>query len=156
MVMEDAKQKVWDTRLFSLAQQVAEWSSDPSTKVGSVIVGPTNDVRAIGYNGLPRNIEDDQGLFERPLKDFWIEHAERNAIYTAARIGVPLPGCRMYVSWFPCAECARAIVQVGISEVVCVEPAWDHLRWSDQFLHAKRILQAGAVALRFVADDKSK
>lgn len=150
--MDRAKQDIWDKRLFALAKQVAEWSSDPNTKVGSVIAGPRNDVRALGYNGLPRNIEDTAGFFERPLKYLWIEHAERNAIYTAARIGVPLAGCRMYVSWFPCADCARAIVQVGIAEVVCVEPNWSHPTWSDQFLQARRLLESGSVGVRFVKD----
>jgi dCMP deaminase len=147
--MDEEKQIIWDTRLFALAKQVGEWSSDPSRKVGSVIVGHRNDVRALGYNGLPRNVEDTSGLFERPLKYLWIEHAERNAIYSAARGGVPLVGCRMYVSWFPCADCARAIVQVGLSEVVCVEPDWEDPVWSDHFAQSMRILNAGSIGLRF-------
>jgi dCMP deaminase len=150
--MDEEKQTVWDRRLFALAKQVADWSSDPDTKVGSVIVGPLNDVRALGYNGLPRNIEDTSGFFERPLKYLWIEHAERNAIYTAARVGVALPGCRMYVSWFPCADCARAIVQVGLVEVVCVKPDWNHPTWSDQFAQAMKILESGSVGVRFIKE----
>jgi dCMP deaminase len=144
------KRENWDRRLIKLARDVSEWSSDPSTKVGSVIVGPNNDVRALGYNGLPRNIEDNGELYESPLKYLWIEHAERNAIYSAARSGAPLLGCRMYVSWFPCSDCARAIVQVGLIEVICVEPDWKHPKWSEHFEQAKRILIAGSVELKFI------
>jgi len=151
--MENKKLAIWDARLFALAKQIAEWSSDPATKVGSVIVGPDNEVRALGYNGLPRNIESSPDLFERPLKYLWIEHAERNAIYTASRYGAPLSGCRMYLSWFPCADCARAIVQVGLVEVVCVEPDWSNPQWSDQFREARRILERGSVRIRYVVDE---
>jgi dCMP deaminase len=154
--MEQQKQAIWDRRLFALANLVGDWSSDPNTKVGSVIVGPQNDIRAVGYNGLPRNIENDSVLFAAPLKYLWIEHAERNAIYSAARIGTPLPGCRMYVSWFPCADCARAIVQVGLSELICVEPDWSHKTWSDQFAQARRILEAGSVVVRFMEKSGSQ
>ena len=145
--MSEEKRENWDKRLFKLARDVAEWSSDPHTKVGSVIVGPGNDVRAIGYNGLPRNIENQSDRFQGELKSFWIEHAERNAIYSAARSGVALPGCRMYVSWFPCADCARAIVQVGIGEIICSEPDWEHAKWSQHFQQAKQILAAGSVTV---------
>ena len=56
--------------------------------------------------------------FERPEKYKWIEHADRNAIYNAARVGISLEGCKMYLSFYPCIECARGIIQVGIKEVV--------------------------------------
>lgn len=148
--MEDEKTAIWDSRFFGLAQRIAEWSSDPSTKVGAVIVGPENDVRALGYNGLPRNIEDTGAYYDRPLKYVWIEHAERNAIYAAARAGTSLSGARMYVSWFPCADCARAIVQVGLKEVICVAPACNIPNWSEQFAQARQILIMGSVPTRFM------
>lgn len=148
--MNREKLALWDRRLLGLASQVAEWSSDPKTRVGAVIVGPENDVRALGYNGLPRKIENSAEFFERPLKYLWIEHAERNAIYAAARAGTSLSGCRMYVSWFPCADCARAIIQVGITEVVCVEPVWNNPTWAEQFATATKILEMGSVEVRFV------
>jgi dCMP deaminase len=114
-----------------------------------VIVGPLNDIRATGYNGLPRNIEDAPGRMERPEKYLWIEHAERNAIYVAARSGISLDGCRMYLSWFPCIDCARAIVQVGLSELVAVEPAWTIPPWGEQFVLARELLLEGGVRVRF-------
>lgn len=135
---------------MELAAHLAGWSKDPSTKVGAVIVGPDNDVRAIGYNGLPRGIDALPDRFMRPQKYVWIEHAERNAIYTAARNGVPLNGCRLYLNWFPCADCARAILQAGIVEVVSVEPDWNHETWGEQFVQAKELLSVGTVDLRFL------
>src|SRR5215470_5170402 len=110
---QSRKEQKWDHRFLALARHISEWSKDPSTKVGCVIVASTNEVRALGYNGFPRNFDDSPSRLERPHKYLWTEHAERNAIYAAARAGVPLEGCRMYLSWFPCVDCARAAVQVG-------------------------------------------
>jgi len=135
---------------MALARHLAEWSRDPSTKVGCVIAGPTNEVRALGYNGLPRRVDEAPGRLEHPDKYLWIEHAERNAIYTAARTGVPLEGCRMYVSWFPCVDCARAIVQVGLIEVVAVKPDWSLEPWGPQFVQSRAILREGKVRVRLV------
>jgi dCMP deaminase len=142
----------WDSRFMRLALHIAEWSKDRSTKVGCVIVGPANEVRAIGYNGFPRNINDgEQSRHERPLKYSWTEHAERNAIYNAARIGVPLESCRMYLPWFPCMDCARAIVQSGIKELIAFEPDLLHPKWGTDFQLAVTLFQEAGVSVRFVA-----
>jgi hypothetical protein len=83
-----------------------------STRVGCVIVGTHKEIRAIGYNGFPRGVDDDRDArHERPVKYKWTEHAERNAIYSSARAGISIDGCTMYLPWFPCMDCARAIVQ---------------------------------------------
>lgn len=116
----------WDTYFMGLARYIAGKSKDDSTKVGCVIVGPDNEVRSTGYNGMPRGI-DEVGYnnlhkvkerYSRPEKYYWFEHAERNAIYNAARIGTPLKGCRLYTLFFPCTDCVRGIIQSGIIEVV--------------------------------------
>jgi dCMP deaminase len=115
----------WDQRFFELVICISSWSEDRSRKVGAVIVGPDNEIRSTGYNGMPRGINS---KFEaRHSRDdgekyFWFEHAERNAIYNAARIGVSLNGCRLYVSLFPCSDCARAIIQSGICQINTFEP----------------------------------
>jgi dCMP deaminase len=140
----------WDHRFFLLAKHVAEWSKDPSTKVGCVIIGPSREIRSVGYNGFPRKIEDKPSRLQRPDKYAWLEHAERNAIYAAARIGVPLEGCRMYISWFPCAECARAIVQVGIGKVFASEPDWSSEPWGQQFRLSKALLGEAGVSVCFL------
>src|SRR3954465_12147778 len=81
----------WDGRFMRMAGEIAGWSKDLSRKVGCVIVGPKNEIRAAGYNGFPRNTNDTRAYrHERPMKYKWTEHAERNAIYNAARVGIPL------------------------------------------------------------------
>ena len=111
----------WDETFFEICDVVAKRSKDINTKVGSVIVGPDKEVRSTGYNSFPRKIEDGiEARQERPYKYHWFEHAERNAVYNAARVGVPLKGCTIYVPLMPCADCARAIIQAGIVEVVLI------------------------------------
>lgn len=128
MTAADKKQK-WDRRFLELADHVAAWTEDRDFSVGAVIVGPDLEVRATGTNGLPRGVKDsDDSRFDRESgeKFFWFEHAERNAIYNAARVGTPLQGCTIYVNRFPCSDCARAIIQSGITTVICPQkPSFD-------------------------------
>lgn len=113
----------WDRRFLELAKSVGQWSKDRSTKVGCVIVGPDREIRSTGYNGFPRGVNDEPDCrHARPTKYLFTEHAERNAIYNAARMGTSLLNCTLYFYWPasgpPCADCARAIIQSGISRVV--------------------------------------
>jgi len=142
----------WDARFLALAQFVGSWSKDRSTKIGCVIVGPSNEIRSIGYNGFPRGIADEEDLrHERPAKYLWTEHAERNAIYHAALVGVPLRGCRMYLPWFPCMDCARAIVQSGLVELIAFAPDLTDPKWGEDFRHASDLLREAGVATRFAS-----
>lgn len=118
----------WDCLFVSMCYMIAMRSRDLSTHVGSVIVGPDNVIVAMGYNSFPRGIEDEgeigpDGLPARQSridgqKYHWMEHAERNAIYNATRQGQTLKGCRLYLLNMPCTDCARGIIQAGITEVV--------------------------------------
>lgn len=108
----------WDDYFMSIAFLVAMKSKDPSTKVGAVIVGAENEIVSTGFNGLPRNFKDYEHRLERPLKYMIVHHAEENAIINAARIGVSVKGCKIYVTWAPCASCAKMIIQSGIKEVI--------------------------------------
>ncbi len=109
----------WDEYYLNICDVVAARSKDPNTHVGCVIAGPAHEIRSTGYNSLPRGIRDDvPERLVRPTKYLWMEHAERNAIYNAARCGTPLEGCTIYIALMPCMDCARAIVQAGIREVV--------------------------------------
>ncbi len=109
----------WDEYYLSICKIVATRSKDPNTQIGSVIVGPAHEIRTTGYNSFPRGIRDDvPERLERPTKYLWIEHSERNAICNAARCGTALDGCTLYVEIMPCMDCARAIVQAGIRQVV--------------------------------------
>lgn len=144
----------WDDYFLEIADVVAKRSKDRSTQVGCVIVGPDNEIRSTGYNSFPRGIDDDlPERHERPEKYLWTEHAERNAIYNAARCGTPTQGCRIYVKALPCMDCARAIVQSGINEVVC--PDFDlesefAKRWKDQWERTHLLFEEAGVSLRYV------
>lgn len=108
----------WDEYFVNMLDVVSLKSKD-TTKTSAIIVGPNNEIRSTGYNGAPRGFNDNDKIkFEKPEKYFWIEHAERNAIYNAARVGTSTDNCTLYASHFPCIDCARAIVQSGITKVV--------------------------------------
>lgn len=131
----------WDKRFLQLAEFVGNWSRDRSRKVGCVIVGARREVRAVGYNGFPCGVNDAaDGRYDRPTKYLWTEHAERNAIFQAARGGIALDGCTMYLPWFPCMDCARAIVQSGIKRLIAVRPDLGDAEWGDQFRVALALL----------------
>jgi dCMP deaminase len=140
--------EVWDKRFMELATKIGSWSKDESRQVGCVIVGPNREVRSIGYNGFPKKIDDTPRVrHSRPDKYYWTEHAERNAIYQAARVGIPLEGCTMYLPWFPCVDCARAIVQTGLVRLVSAEPDLTDAQWGEHFSVAMTILKEAEIML---------
>ncbi len=111
----------WDTYFMALAHLSAMRSKDPNTGVGAVIVDEMNKIVSIGYNGMPRGENNDENFpWEREgsfldTKYAYVVHAELNAILNASR---QVSGCTLYVSLFPCNECAKAIIQSGIKKVV--------------------------------------
>jgi len=121
----------WDEYFMGIALLSAKRSKDPSTQVGACIVDPHNKVVSIGYNGMPRGVNDDEipwghgeGLESKYL---YVCHAEFNAILNT-RDGSALNGCRIYVTLFPCNECAKAIIQTGIKEIVYLDDKYhDHI-----------------------------
>jgi dCMP deaminase len=142
----------WDNRWMDMAELVSTWSKDRSRKTGAVIVDARNVLIAVGWNGFPRGLNDDAPeRHDRPAKYQWTEHAERNAIYNAAASGNSTTGCRMYLSWYPCADCARAIIQAGITELVAVEPDWNVAKWAADFAMVKIMLTEAGVTCRFKA-----
>ena len=121
---------------MNIANLVSTKSKDKSTKAGAIIIGEGNIILSTGYNGFIRDMDDTlDELHERPEKYFWTEHAERNAIYNAARRGVPLLNTMMYTTAYPCVECARGIIQAGIVEVMLPRIEEDSFiksgRWKD-------------------------
>lgn len=108
----------WHIRFLNLCNHIAEWSKDPSTQVGAVIVNDDKRIVSVGYNGFPQGVEDgDLKRYERPVKYVFTEHAERNAIYNANRVGVSTLNCILYCNYLPCPDCTRGIIQSGIKEV---------------------------------------
>lgn len=142
--------QTWDDYFMDLSGKVASRSKDRSNQVGAVAVGPDKEVRSTGYNGFPRGVKDDvEERHQRPAKYLWAEHAERNAVYNAARMGTSLKGCTLYVKSVPeplppCADCARAIIQAGIVKLVC-EKAVIPERWLEQCLAAFDMLKEAGV-----------
>jgi dCMP deaminase len=109
----------WDQYFMTMAYLVAMKSKDPSTKVGAVVVGPDKEIRATGYNGLPRGVADRNYRYEdREYKLLAVNHAEENAILHCALNGVSASGCTLYSPWKPCSHCTKMIIQAGIKEVV--------------------------------------
>lgn len=142
----------WNTRWLKLAHEVAAWSKD-HVKVGAVIADDLRNPRGFGYNGQPRGLADDRtDRMQKPLKNWYFEHAERNVIYACARNGISCDACTMYVTHAPCCDCARAIIQSGIKQVVvdaaCRDPAsafWQ--KWQDQITESEIMLQEAGVQL---------
>lgn len=113
-----------------------EFSKDNSTQVGCILVNPkTGAILSSGYNGMPAGCDDSKvERLARPEKYFWFEHAERNAIYTAADEGVALHGCVAVVTMVPCMDCARALARIRCAEVIaCVPDATLTDRWGEHF-----------------------
>lgn len=107
----------WHTWLMQGVYWVASKSKDPKTRIGAIIV-KDNRIISTGYNGIPIGVNDKvEKRHDRPDKYFWYEHAERNAILSAARNGISTEGATMYTNGVPCIECARSIIQSGIKEV---------------------------------------
>jgi dCMP deaminase len=144
-----AQRPSWNDIFMQMAYIIASRSPDPRTHVGCVIVDNQNSPVSMGYNGLPRGMAHppkDDPIWQSPLKYKWMEHAERNAIFNAAAHGKNLSGCKLYVTLAPCMDCARALVQVGIKEVVVcgrmhekyVETAGVN-RWEEDFAQLNRL-----------------
>jgi dCMP deaminase len=141
-------QERWDRRFLELARMFGSWSKDRSAGTGAVIVGPDRLLRASGYNGFVRGIDDEvPERHQRPAKYSWTEHAERNAIYNAAKLGIPLDGCTIYVNWFPCIDCARATVQSGLTRLVGLQPDLSDERWGSEFKFASDMLQESGIEI---------
>jgi len=144
----------WDAYYLNLCRQVAARSKDPNTQIGCLIVGPAHEIRSTGYNSFPRGIRDDvPERRTRPAKYLWMEHAERNAIYNAARAGASMEGCTIYVDIMPCMDCARAIVQAGIRAVVISQERmaqYSSDQYDEHFHNVEVLFDEAGVSIRQV------
>lgn len=140
----------WDEYFMGVALLSARRSKDPNTQVGACIVNDKNKIVGAGYNGLPIGCDDDQFPWSKDggfldTKYPYICHAELNAILN--NIGMDLRGCRIYTALFPCHECAKAIIQSGITEVVFLS---DKYGGSESGIASKRMLDQARVTYRQV------
>ena len=141
----------WDRRFLELAEHISGWSKDPSTKVGCVVVGEDREVRSTGFNGFPRGIADDEErLTDREQKYPLICHAEENAIMHAARVGLSLKGCTLYVTWPPCTRCARSLIQAGVVEIVNPQGCEIPERWQSDFEISGQMMNEAGLTIRQV------
>lgn len=144
----------WDEYFMGVALLAAKRSKDPNTQVGACIVDRNNIILSTGYNGFPYGCSDDVYPWERTGNDTkynYVVHAELNAILNAS--GKDLHGARLYVDLFPCNECAKAIIQSGIAEVVYL---YDKYADSPQTVASKKMLISAGVRLTRFETPKNK
>jgi dCMP deaminase len=142
----------WDEYFINIAEQVKLKSKNKKTQIGVVIVGKDNEIVSTGYNSFARGINDDvDERQERPEKYFWFEHAERNAIYNAARIGVSTLGTKMYMTCgISCADCARAIINSGISKIVLREgKGATNQKWQESAKRSMEMFKEAGVIVEY-------
>lgn len=142
---ESSSQRKWDLRFLDLASRIALWSKDPSRGVGAVIVSPTRQIIATGFNGLPRGVADLPERLERPVKYDLVCHAELNAIVQCARNGVSPMGATIYTSFSPCVQCTLAIVQAGIVRVVTAATTPGDAHWQESIAKARGVMAEAGV-----------
>ncbi len=140
----------WDEYFMGVALLSAKRSKDPATQVGACIVNTKNKIVGAGYNGLPAGCNDNEFPWDKQgdflqTKYPYVCHAELNAILN--NIGMDLHGCRIYTALFPCNECAKAIIQSGITEVIYLSDKYDG---SDTSVASKRMLDTAGVSYRKV------
>lgn len=138
----------WDECFMRIARTIAERSKDPSTQAGSVIADQNNVVVGLGYNGFPRGIDSDMFPWERNADNLlenkyaYVCHAEENAIYNANN---STKHCKIYATLFPCNECAKAIIQNGIVEVIFESDKYHDV---PAFQAARKMFDAAGISYR--------
>lgn len=140
----------WDRRFMELAKHVAQWSKDPSTKVGAVIADVNNRVISLGFNGLPVGVRDlPERLENRDEKLELVVHAEINAILFA---GKPLWDCVLY-TWpmAPCSRCASMVAQTGIRRVIAPRIYGEH-RWAESVNKTELTFAEAGISLEYLTD----
>ena len=143
----------YDARYLELAKHIATWSKDPSTGVGAVAIGERGQVLAQGYNGFPRGVlEPKERLENRQVKYSYVVHAEMNCIYNAGYNGAKLDDSTLYVYGLPvCNECAKGIIQVGITRVVIPKNGTDGPdRWKVSILETHTMFDEAGITYDFV------
>ena len=136
----------WDRRFLDLANFIAGWSKDPSTKVGAIIVRPDRTVASMGYNGFPRGVLDHEERYaDREQKYAMVVHAENNALLNSRE---SLEGYTLYVTPLPpCTQCAAAIIQRGIARVVVDQKKDVPENWMKQFEISNTMFREAGVSI---------
>jgi dCMP deaminase len=144
-------------KYYRLARYQANlFSKDPSTKVGALFLAPKSfEILSMGFNGMPRGVDESRAeRWQRPIKYKYIEHAERNGLFNANRRGVAMDGAIAVVSLFPCADCARGMIQSGIQALVTMVPNLDDNRWDESFAVSLELLEEAGVHLIILTEEE--
>jgi dCMP deaminase len=150
MIYDRSQLDKWDLRMLELAEHVATWSKDPSTRVGTVIAQPDRRVASMGYNGFPRGVDDlPERYADRDVKMRFVCHAERNALDNAE---LSVRGCTMYVTLQPCADCTKSMIQRGIKRVVTKVNLNREQYYKDFVDHSLSMLEEAGVEVMQVKD----
>lgn len=144
---DDLGRPCFDLYYMRIAFEVAKRSFDPASKFGCVLVSKTNCILSTGYNSPPGGCNDKEIPTTRPEKYKYFEHAERNAIYAAARHGVSLDGATCYVTGYPCIECYRGLLQSGISKVIYY-PKLSHMCKDKDYLDSYKLMYNGKMLIK--------
>lgn len=150
----------WKKRHMLDALEKGKYSKDPSTKVGCVAVDSYNSPVCVGYNGLPRFVEDKPERYVRPIKYKWCLHAEMNMVANAARIGVSLDGRTAFVTTFPCSICMGLLISSGIKHI-CVpgsvksslEDETFAARWKEDLEISTQMAEEAGISIEYVELD---
>lgn len=148
----------WDEYFMAIAKLSAMRSKDPSTQVGACIVDKNNRILSIGYNGAPNGYNDDIFPWDREGNELetkypYVVHAERNAILNYRGSRKDFEGAKIYVDLFPCNECAKEIIQAGISEVIYLSDKYAN---TNSVIASKRLFDACGVSYHELKDIKKK
>lgn len=139
--------------LVELAIATARQSPGRPRKVGAVLVLADGSTTVAACNDFPAGVQDLEARHADPERLLWIEHAERNAIFAAARAGLGTAGATLVATFHPCAECARAIVQAGIGTLHTLAPDFADPLWGAGFVFSRTILEEGGVRVVYLERD---
>lgn len=142
--------------MMQAAIAAARFSPNRIRKVGAVLVPKHGAVTLSGCNTFPHGVQDTEQRHQGNGRLIWMEHAERNAIYAAAKAGVALEGATLASTFFPCVDCARAIVQSGIRHVHTLPPDLADPVWGESFIYARTVLQEAGITLHFSTRDPAQ
>tara|TARA_Y100000389_G_scaffold204261_1_gene255942 strand:- start:5648 stop:6088 length:441 start_codon:yes stop_codon:yes gene_type:complete len=135
----------------SLTHAIAEFSKDPNKKVGSIFINPdTLQILSTGYNGLPRKVKEHKKRWTKPFKYDWVVHSELNGIFNATRNGVSLENSTLFVTKFPCNDCAKGLVQAGIKTIYTYKPDLNHKVWGEKSKISLQMFKETGIKVQYI------
>ena len=134
--------------------EAERWSnlSKDTTKVGVLIVNDSDKILSTGFNGMPFGADNSiKSRYDKNKKGYYLEHAERMAIFNCAKRGISTNNATIYCTYYPCADCARAIIQSGIKSVVCKKmPDFNHEKWGESWSIANELFNECEIDVKFI------